>query len=119
MNTKIGLYFQLEMNDPKDTFALMKLAVNRLEQLENEGVDVEHLELRLSESSSLQIKKQVYIKLDGSGRTFIDSETSSRWDDAFITAFDRIEDQFRSLNPRVMRQPLREFQIFNAMNVVH
>lgn len=119
MNTKIGLYFQLEMDDPKDTFSLMKLALNRLEQLENEGVEIEHLELRLHESPFPHTKMQAYIKLDGSGRTFIDSEISSRWDDAFTTTFDRIQDQFRSLNPRVTSKPLREAQTFNLVSMAH
>lgn len=115
MKNKMGIYFQLEMNDPKDTFSLMKLAVNRLEQLQDEGIKIEYLELRLHKSPFHQTKKQAYIKLDGNGSTFIDSGTSSRWDDAFITTFDRIHDQLRNHKTK-SPESIVTFETINATN---
>lgn len=117
MSTKIGLYFQLEMNDPRDTFPLMKLALKRLEKLENEGVNVEYLELRLTESHQGPTNKQASIKLDGDGRTFIDSEVSTHWDDAFTVTFDRIQNQFSSLKPQIKQKALEKLQDFNVVRV--
>lgn len=117
MSTKIGLYFQLEMQDSKDTFTLIKMALNRLEKLKDEGVAVEYLELRLTDSQYGKFKKQAFVKLDGNGRTVIDSETSTRWQDAFSIPFDRIGEQFRSLNTDLPKVTRDQFQAYNAINV--
>ncbi|GAA4312448.1 hypothetical protein [Compostibacter hankyongensis] len=96
MQEKIGLYFQLEIEDPRASLSLVKLALDRLSQLKKGDMQVEYFELRLHRIAGRQKDKQAYIKLDGEGHTYIDLDTSSRWDDAFMNAFDRIRDRFRS-----------------------
>jgi hypothetical protein len=93
MCNTLGLYFQMEVGDPKSSLSLIELALDRLKALEQKKMEFEYFELRLSKLGDAPQNKQVSIKLDGEGHTFIDSETSSRWDDAFLNAFDRIQDQ--------------------------
>ncbi len=96
MKKKIGLYFQLEAKDNKESLSIVKQALNRLNQLEDEGVDVQYFELRVNKFNGLSDTNVVSMKLDGNGRTFIESESGYRWDDAFINAFDRIHDHTRT-----------------------
>lgn len=91
MCTKFGLYFQMEVGDPKSSLSLIELALDRLKGLEQKKMDIEYFEVRLARLGTLPQNKQVSIKLDGQGHTFIDSEVSSRWDDAFLNAFDKIQ----------------------------
>lgn len=93
---KIGLYFQLESQDHGESLSMARMALNRLAQLEDEGVALHYFEMRYKDLVDSQRPKQIYIKLDGDERTFIEYEASSRWDEAFIKAFDRIHDQLRS-----------------------
>lgn len=95
-NKKTGMYFQLEMNDPSDHFSLAKLAVKKLHQFEGAGMHVEYLELRFDESPLDSSEKKAYIKIDCRGRTFIFSESYSRWYDVLTAAFDHVQDYCRS-----------------------
>jgi hypothetical protein len=92
MNTKIGLYFQVEIGDPIASLSLINLALQRLEQLGKRNVPVEYFELRLNGTGP---NKHAYVKMDGGGKTCTDSGTSSRWDDAFLNAFDKVRDQLQ------------------------
>jgi hypothetical protein len=98
MKNKIGLYFQLETEDPRDSYSAVKQTLSRLEQLEEEGLNVQYFELRLKKLKGLQKAKGVFMKLDGEGGTFIENEASSQWSQAFDDAFERIHHNLRSLN---------------------
>lgn len=95
MNSKIGLYFQVEAADRTASLSLINLALQRLEQLEKKKVQVEYFELRLNKEGREGSDKHAYVKVDGAGKTCIDSGTSSRWDDAFMSAFDKVRDQLQ------------------------
>lgn len=93
MQSKIGLYFQLEANDQITSLSLVKQAINGLEQLEKKNMDVEYFELRIRELDEIEGDKQAYIKLDGEGNTFIDSGKSVTWDGAFKNAFEKVAEK--------------------------
>lgn len=95
MKRKMGMYFQLEADDNKESLSIVKQALNRLGQLEDEGVEVQYFELRVKKSKELQGANLVSMKLDGNGSTFIENESAYRWDEAFVNAFDKIHDQLR------------------------
>lgn len=98
MKNKIGLYFQLETDNPQDSYSAVKQTLNRLEQLEEEGLNVQYFELRLKKLKGLQKAEGVFMKLDGEGGTFIENESSPRWALAFDNAFERIHHNLKNLN---------------------
>lgn len=98
MKNKIGLYFQLETDDPRDSYSAVKQTLYCLEQLEEEGLNVQYFELRLKKLKGLQKSEGVFMKLDGEGGTFIANEASSQWNQAFDDAFARIRHSLRDLN---------------------
>lgn len=112
MKGKIGLYFQLETVDRGTSLSMVRLALDRLEQLERNHVDVEYFELRLSQNGK---HKHAQIKLDGQGHTFIHSGTAFRWDEAFTDTFDLIQDQFKVPNDPVLTEnPLQKMLLLEA-----
>lgn len=98
MKNKIGLYFQLETDDPRDSYSAVKQTLHCLEQLEDEGLNVQYFELRLKKLKGLQKAEGVFMKLDGEGGTFIENEASSNWNLAFDNAFDRIHHNLKNLS---------------------
>lgn len=100
MRPKIGLYFQLEVDNPKTSLSLVKQAIHQLEQLEKRNLEVEYFELRMRELNEIHRGKQAYIKLDGEGNTFIDSGKSITWDGAFMNAFEKVEGKFVAAGSR-------------------
>lgn len=98
MKNKMGLYFQLETGNPKDSLSVVKQALKRLDQLDGEGMDVQYFELRIKKPEELKGSNELFMKLDGEGRTFIENETSKSWNEAFLRAFDKIHHELRQIN---------------------
>jgi hypothetical protein len=98
MKKKIGMYFQLETDDKKESLSMVKQALNRLDQLEDEGVDVQYFELRVKKPNKLQNPNFVSMKLDGNGSTFIENESAFHWEEAFMNGFDKIHNQLKIRN---------------------
>jgi hypothetical protein len=95
MNTKMGLYFQLEITDPSVSLSIVRLALNKLEQLGKDKVNVEYFELRVTDSGQAKNSKHVYMKLDGQGHTYISSCASHEWKKAFMDTFAVIDKQLQ------------------------
>ncbi|MGH2644637.1 MAG: hypothetical protein ACRDE2_11855 [Chitinophagaceae bacterium] len=98
MKNKIGLYFQLETDDPRESYSAVKQTLSCLEQLEAEGLTVQYFELRLKKLKGIQKTAGVFMKLDGEGGTFIENEVSPGWSQAFESAFGRIHNNLRNLS---------------------
>lgn len=103
MNAKIGLYFQLEIPDPSVSLSMVRLALNKLEQLGKNNINVEYFELRVTDTGPMRNSKHVYMKLDGHGHTYISSCASHDWKDAFMDTFAVIDKQLRL--PDASRMP--------------
>lgn len=101
MKKKIGMYFQLEADNNKDSLSVVKQVLSRLGQLEDEGVDVQYFELRVKKMQGQQ--NLVSMKLDGNGDTFIESETAYHRNEALNNGFDKIYDQLGIKNERFVK----------------
>lgn len=98
----MGLYFQLEIPDPSVSLSIVRLALNRLEQLGRNKVNVEYFEMRVTDSGQARNGKHVYMKLDGQGHTYISSCAAHEWKEAFIETFAVIDKQLQVPDARMI-----------------
>jgi hypothetical protein len=93
MKNSIGLYFQLEIKEGKQALSLVRQSLKKIEQLEDAGISVEYLELRAKEFPHYGSDKEIWLKIDSNKGTYIASETSDNWDDAFKNPLRTVEER--------------------------
>lgn len=90
MDKKITLTFRLDIDNPDSYFSLLRLVLKRVEQLEEQGIPVEFMELRMFPSPGSSRIKEAHIKIDSPDCTVNESSRSFRWDDAFLSVFEKV-----------------------------
>jgi hypothetical protein len=93
--------FHIALEDQQAALSLMRLALSKLEQLEEAGIEVEYFELRSQLLSQPQKNKRIYIKVDSYNESFMDAEVSAGWKDAFLRTFEKIYSRFVPSHPIV------------------
>lgn len=93
MKNSIGLYFQLEIQEDNRAISLVRQSLRKIEQLEKAGISVKYLELRAKELPVLSSDKEVWLKIDSDKGTYIASETSDNWEEAFKNPLKMVEER--------------------------
>lgn len=91
MKNLINLYFHLEIKDNDQAFSLVKQSLAQIEQLEEAGILVEYLQLRATELPDCRADKEIWLKMDSIKGTYIVSDASVEWDQAFINAMKSVK----------------------------
>ena len=93
MKNTIGLYFQLETNEGKQAFTMIRESLKKIEQLEDAGISVKYLELRAKELPGSDPDKKIWLKIDSDKMTYIGSDCAFEWEQAFIETFKDVEER--------------------------
>lgn len=93
MKNSIGLYFQLEIKESKQALSLVRQSLKKIEQLEGAGISVKYLELRAKEFPYRSFRKEVCLKIDSDKGTYIASDISFHWDEAFLHTLKEVEER--------------------------
>lgn len=93
MTSLSGLYFHVEIKDNDQIFSLVKQSLEHIEQLESAGIQVMYLQLRAKELPDPRADKEVWIKIDSDKGTYIASDTSLEWNQAFTNTLKAVEEK--------------------------
>lgn len=93
MKNSIGLYFQLEIKEGNQALSLVRQSLKKIERLEDAGISVKYLELRAKEFPHHSPDKEIWLKIDSDKGTYIASETSDNWEEAFKNSFKMVEER--------------------------
>lgn len=93
MKSLSGLYFHVEIKDNDQIFSLVKQSLEHIEQLESAGIQVMYLQLRAKELADPRADKEVWIKIDSDKGTYIASDTSLEWNQAFNNTLKAVEEK--------------------------
>jgi hypothetical protein len=93
MKSLSGLYFHLEIKDNDQVLSLVRQSLEHIEQLETAGIHIKYMQLRANELPSLCSNKEIWIKIDSDKGTYIASNASVEWTQAFTNTLKAVEEK--------------------------
>lgn len=93
MKNSINLYFNLEIKENELAFSMIKHSLMQLKQLEDAGIQIEYLQLRAKELSGLSADKEIWLKIDSDRGTYMASNISLEWNQAFINTLQTVKEK--------------------------
>lgn len=93
MKSLSGLYFQVEIKDNDQIFSLIKQSLKHIEQLESVGIQINYLQLRANELTDPRADKEIWIKIDSDKGTYIGSDASLEWSQAFTNTMKAVKEK--------------------------
>jgi hypothetical protein len=122
MKSLTGLYFNLEIKDNNEALSMVRQSLRQIERLQGAGVHVKYLQLRANELSDSQKNKEIWLKIDSDQGTYIASDVSLGWEQAFHKTLKAVEkkilyeetDYTRPIVPEDLASPLAGYSLATA-----